>query len=482
MALGEGKGMRMNLVSKVQLRMEKEQLVHPGDAVVVAVSGGPDSVALLHVLFLLSQSMQLRLVVAHLNHGFRGAESDEEAEFVTGLAASLKLPCEIGNIDVPSYIEETSLNPQAAAREKRYDFLHEIADQYGAARIALAHHADDQAETVLMRVIRGTGPSGLAGIPERRREKKVELIRPLLRIYKAEVIQHCEQYGLSYRIDSSNNLRKYFRNQVRLDIMPMLKQYNEQLPESLNRLAEMMHDEDGFMESKAEQAFAEWVMAEPSCCRFSRLDFARLHLALQRRLIKLILSYLALPPERIDFTKIELARKVILQKQTSNVKLDIFEHICLLKEYDDVRFQALVPAVGPFSYQVLLENGEQSIQEAGVRFRFSIQELLETGKEGSPPRPKTAKEAYFDLMGLALPLVFRNRLPGDRIEAYGLNGSKKVKDMFIDAKLPPSQRDAVPLLVDVTGQVLWIPGFRRSKHAAVGVSTKHLLHVELLSE
>lgn len=164
--------METDLVARVERRIEEEKLADAGDVIVVAVSGGPDSVALLHVLFRLADTHQWTIVVAHVNHQFRGIESDAEADFVKELAAGLALPCEIGVIDVPAYIEEASLNGQVAAREKRYEFLHQVADQYGAQRIALAHHADDQAETMLMRILRGTGPSGLVGMPERRREKK----------------------------------------------------------------------------------------------------------------------------------------------------------------------------------------------------------------------------------------------------------------------------------------------------------------------
>ncbi len=161
-----------SLSAKIERYIRDETLIEPGDGVVVAVSGGPDSVALLHLLFALSDRYGWRLVVAHVNHGFRGLESDREAELVSELAQRLGLPLASTYIDMPRYIEETGLNTQAAAREKRYAFLLDTAARYQARRIALAHHADDQAETVMMRMLRGTGPSGLAGIPIRRKEKK----------------------------------------------------------------------------------------------------------------------------------------------------------------------------------------------------------------------------------------------------------------------------------------------------------------------
>jgi tRNA(Ile)-lysidine synthase len=470
----------MTLLEKVKTHIDQEKLFDRGDAIVVAVSGGPDSVALLHILFLLSERYGWKLSVAHVNHQFRGEESDAEAIFVANLAKQWGLPCEIGKIDVPAYIHETSLNGQAAAREKRYEFLHAVADQYSAQRIALAHHADDQAETLLMRLIRGTGPSGLTGIPERRREKKVELIRPFLRIYKSEIENHCLQYELAYCQDSSNELRKYFRNQVRLDIIPMLRSYNEQLPESLNRLADLMQAEDAFMEKAAKGSFDELVTWDSGDIRFSRQDFACLHVALQRRMIKLILSYLALGVENIDFARIELLRNAVLQDQTSNLKLDIDEQVCLVREYNMIHFQKPSASVGTYRYPIMLEASELLIPEAGKKLSFKVVNREAAKVENSAVSSDQRMEAFFDFSQLELPLYARSRSEGDRMQPYGLNGTKKVKDMFIDAKIPPSQRDTLPLIVDAKGQVLWIPGLRQSKHAPVQTETEHVLHMTMI--
>jgi tRNA(Ile)-lysidine synthase len=468
-----------NLMKQVELRIEETKLIRPGDAVVVAVSGGPDSVAMLHVLFLLSERYSWRLVVAHVNHKFRGDESDAEAAFVAELAKSYSLPCEIGNIDVPAYIDQTSLNAQVAAREKRYEFLHEVANRYHATRVALAHHADDQAETIMMRILRGTGPSGLAGMPERRVEKKVELVRPFLRIYKAEVVQYCREHGLEYCMDSSNELRKYARNQIRLDVMPFLRSYNEQLPVALNRMSEMMRAEDDFVEEEAAKAFATIVSLKSAGCRFLSSEFAQAHVALQRRMIKLILAYLSLRLERFDFARLELIRSAILQRKTPTLQLDIGEQYVLIREYDEIRIQASSLTASGYCYELMLQSGDLCIQELGSTFRVTRYEKGTVHDQPDCARGSAA-EAWFDLDQLEGPIFVRSRQAGDRIEPFGLNGSKKVKDMFIDAKIPPSMRDTLPLVVDGRDQILWIPHMRRSRHAVVKASTTHLLHMALL--
>ncbi|MNI44248.1 tRNA(Ile)-lysidine synthase [compost metagenome] len=241
----------------------------------------------------------------------------------------------------------------------------------------------------------------------------------------------------------------------------------------------MIREEDDFMEGHAACTFKEIVTSEPRLCQFSRNEFARLHVALQRRLIKLILVYLDLQVERLDFSRLELMRTTILQTQTSNLQLNIQEGFYLIREYDNIRFQASITAPKAYLYPVDLQNGTLFILEAGFKLGVTVykQDSVANRLEWLP---NTAEEVYLELDQLELPLFVRSRQVGDRIEPHGLNGSKKVKDMFIDAKVPPSLRDTTPLLVDTNGLVLWIVGLRRSKHAPVTNESSRLLHMKLL--
>ncbi|GCL74543.1 tRNA lysidine(34) synthetase TilS [Paenibacillus sp. JMULE4] len=464
-----------SLSAKIERYIRDETLIEPGDGVVVAVSGGPDSVALLHLLFALSDRYGWRLVVAHVNHGFRGLESDREAELVSELAQRLGLPLASTYIDMPRYIEETGLNTQAAAREKRYAFLLDTAVRYQARRIALAHHADDQAETVMMRMLRGTGPSGLAGIPIRRKEKNdVELIRPLLRIYKSELLHYCSAQGLPYCTDSSNLQTKYFRNQIRLDVLPFLSRYNDQLPSALNRLAEMMAGEDDYLEAETLRLYKAHVSRKNDAWFWSAEWFSGVHVALQRRLIKLILSYLASDPESIDFLKIEQMRIAALSKQPTNFRRVIGQNITLSREYDQIAVHTMVLSPLPYVYEIKKNQPELLIPETGVRAEFRW--LIGTTEK---PQTRDMYSACFDVDELAFPVIFRSRRPGDRMRPLGLNGSKKVKDMFIDGKLPLSLREKIPIVTDAKGRILWLPGVRRSGHALAGKETKHVVCMKL---
>lgn len=471
----------MGLLSKVEQTVRDENLIQPGDTVVAAVSGGPDSMALLHLLTEMAERIGFRVTVAHVNHGFRPKESEAEARTVADYAAVLGVPCDIGVLDLPLYIAQTGKNPQAAAREKRYGFLHEIAERRQAAKIALAHHADDQAETVLMRLLRGAGPSGLTGMALRRTEKKVELIRPLLRIYKSEIERHCEVSGIPVCRDSSNEQRKYARNAIRLDAMPMLRHYNDKLPEALNRLADTMRDEDEWMAQQTRRAFEEIATVSAGArgteCRLGAQVFAGLPVALQRRLIKLILEYVFAEDDGFDYARIEAARAIMTRQAKGTAALDMHGRVKLVREYDDIAFFQLPASQLSYTYALRQPGESVALPEIGVELVSEVVRKPEMYGVygGAATESAQQSEACFDCEHVRFPLEIRSRLPGDRMEVLGLKGTKKVKDMFVDGKVPAAARDRVPIVLDASGRILWIPGVRRSAYALVDEPTKDVL-------
>lgn len=471
------------LVREVRRIGHEQQLWSPGDVIVTAVSGGPDSTMLLHILNEISREPDLRLslVCAHVNHGFRGQESDDEAEFVRKMAEELNIPFELGVFDIPAYMEKSGKGGQEAAREKRYEFLQEVAEKYGAHAIALAHHSDDQAETVMMRLLRGSGPTGISGMRMRRKEKKVELIRPLLRMNKNTLVQACDQAGIPYVIDSSNLLPKYMRNEIRMDVLPFLGQYNEQLSESLNRLAEIIAEEDQYLQSETERIYGQLATLQNGETVLRVQDVAGLHLALQRRLIKLILNYLPLGTDDGDFARIEAIRKGVIQSKPTTWNLDLGGGIRCIREYDLIRFVSAraESAIPHYTYVVEYFPAEVSVRDTGHIVHFT---RYEAGTSLPEMMPEGNDEAVFDADGLEYPLTVRSRLAGDSMKVFGLNGSKKVKDIFIDEKIPPSIRSRIPMITDAAGRILWIPGIRRSSVAAVSAHTSSILKMTVERE
>lgn len=477
----------LEMARLVQRTAQDHDLFRSGDKIVIAVSGGPDSIALLHVLHYLAapQRMNLGLVAAHVNHGFR-AESAAEADIVAEIAACLGVPCEIAELDLPAYIEDTGMNAQAAARERRYEFLHRIAGQYSANKIALAHHADDQAETVMMRILRGAGAAGLAGIPVKRIEKNVELIRPFLRIYKTDLIALCENNGFTYVTDLSNDSRKYVRNQIRLDVLPFLGQYNRQIPKALGRIADLLGADNDYMEQVTNHLFADAAEQTENGYMLDRVSVSKLHVALQRRFIKLILSYLAQETdsneEALDFDKIEAVRQGILQPNPTTWKLELTERIHCIRAYERIEFVRWDPAMqttSSYVYDLHSQAGEQYLPMHNSLLRWKQVDFADSKGKPKAFMPTTRFEVFFDAEKVNFPLQVRNRRPGDRMSLFGLNGSKKVQDIFIDDKIAPLLRETIPIITDSNDTILWIPGVRRSAHAVIGEHTSRILHMEL---
>ncbi|MDF2926308.1 MAG: tilS [Paenibacillaceae bacterium] len=453
----------MDLVEQLHETIARHKLFAPGDRIVVAVSGGPDSTALLHLLFLLSARWGWNLVAAHANHGFRPEESEREAGLIREQVLGLGIPFAYEQLDVPAHLEQHGGNPQEAARELRYRFLRAAAGKWQAQKIALAHHAGDQAETVLMRILRGTGITGLAGISMIRQEGNVQLVRPLLRMDKNTLEDFLAARGIPYSVDSSNGKLKYTRNRIRLETIPFLAQYNPSIVESLNRLAELASADDDYMEQEAAIIFRKIANAEPGSVRFSRGDCLGLHVALQRRFIKLILNYLSESMEHHDFPAVEQVRNSLASDAKPNAEIGLPGGICLIREYDRVQLvhNRLPKADMAYTYPLEGISGSIFIPEAAGWISYQFKEADEA------PGAAFVHEACFDAAGLSYPLQVRNRRQGDRMQVFGLNGSKKVKDIFIDAKVPASLRDRVPILTDGRGHLLWIAGHRRSTHAPV---------------
>ena len=455
------------LLSDITATATRKGLWRAGERILVAVSGGPDSVALLHILSQLAKRERFLLTAAHIHHGLRHA-SDQEAEAVQQFCQSLSIPCEYRRLDVPAYKRSSGLNTQLAARELRYRFLYETAERIGASRIALGHHADDQAETVLMRVLRGTGLSGLAGMKMRRNDHGVELIRPLLEVPKSKLTEYCEVQGLGYSEDASNTDRHYLRNALRLDVMPQLQAYNPELREALCRLGEMASQEDELLQSQTEQCYQRLVRPEKDGLFMDRQDLLGLHVALQRRLIKLILYYLSPERDSTSYERVEAMRMAVADESQTTWRTDAGEGIRFAREYERLHWLRsnlhMASEVPQYQYEVSAHEREIIIRETDPPMVFSFHSA-----DAGSGRPANRYEAVFDVQALQFPLTIRNRRTGDRMAVLGLEGTKKVQDMFVDDKIPPSQRGTLPIVCDADGKLLWIPGIRRSSHALTGL-------------
>ncbi|MBW1819515.1 MAG: tRNA lysidine(34) synthetase TilS [Deltaproteobacteria bacterium] len=462
----------MNSDSKILGSVERaiagHGMISRGDGVVVGLSGGPDSVCLLHVLYRLSALLGIRLVAAHFDHGLRPAEDENETRFTTDLAQSLNLPVDSGKwasvqISVKGSMEER-------ARDARYLFLEAVKRKFGCRRIALGHTLDDQAETVLMRLLRGSGPAGLSGIPPCR---EGGIIRPLIDIRRSDVEAYLARNGLSYVTDSSNSERHILRNRIRLDLLPVLKDYQPKIIEHLARTARIMRDDEGWMEGVA----AEWLSetaetGENGDIRIPVAAFNRLHRALKSRVIRLAMKKTAGTLRRVDAGHVEAVGR-LADSRRPQARLDLPNNLTARRVYEHL-------VIAPF-HEAVVHEFSYTIDGPGTCRVEAIQRsiTLTFDHAETPTRNgNTPSTALLNGDRITFPLTVRNFRPGDRFVPLGMAGHKKVKDFFIDLKLPAPDRHRVPILLQGE-DIMWICGYRIDDRFKVTPDTRRVLRVTL---
>src|SRR5215510_3841055 len=469
----------MTLQDRVKKTIEKHQMIMPGDGLLVTVSGGPDSVALLHLLCSFREDLRLRLEVAHLQHGIRGVEAQEDAKFVAELVAKLRLPLHLKETDLPRIRSAAGKgNLEALARAERYRFFAAVARERKLGKVATAHTQDDQAETVLMWLLRGSGLKGLGGMPlvhpldgaNVEPASRLLVVRPLLYVSRAEIEAYLKEKDLTFRLDRSNQDVSFLRNWIRLKLIPQLKEkIDGNLLTRLAQQAELIRQEDDLMDDLARAALDEMRTAE-GINRGSLLSHSK---AMQRRLVRLWIEATRGHLRGLDFQHVESLLDLIADGPPQG-RLSIPGGWQLVKEYENLKLDKQSRKMGQqcpcYSYN--LRFGEDLlIHEAGL----TIQSL-----EISPSLarlPDNFMEAVFDIASLTPDLTLRNFRRGDRFQPLGMAGHKKVKELFIEKKVPLAVRASLPLLV-LGDEVIWIPGYGRSEHGKVTLATKAILHLK----
>ena len=469
----------MDLLRKVTESIKRHRWLSNGDAVLVAVSGGPDSVALLHLLCELRNELELRLEVAHLQHGIRGEAAHGDAQFVAESAKKFKLPFHFKEVNIPQLRSRAGKgNLEAMAREERYRFFAEVAQERGLTKIATAHTEDDQAETMLMWFLRGAGRKGLAGMSPIQRlgeardigAQDILLIRPLLEVSKAEIIEYLHQKHLSYRLDRTNQDTNFLRNWIRLDLIPQLKErIDPQLPSRLARAAELLRDEEELLDSLARAELDRIRSAK----ELNRELFLKRGTAMRRRILRLWIEETRGQLRGVDFAHVEELLKLI-ERAAPQGRLAIPGGWELVKEYETIKLEKRFRRLPRVCYSYQLGIGmELSVPEAGMTL------LSERVADPHPKLPDDFMEAVFDMASLPEALTVRNFRNGDRFQPLGMAGHKKLKDLFIEKKVPLSVRETLPLL-SVGEEILWIPGYGRSEIAKIGPQTKAALRLKAI--
>jgi|LSQX01.1.fsa_nt_gb tRNA(Ile)-lysidine synthase len=475
-------------IRNVSLTITRYDMLAPGDKVVVGVSGGPDSVSLLHALYVLRDEFGVSLHVAHLNHMLRGEAADEEAEYVEGLADKLGIRCTVEAVDVREYAEKARVSIELAARDVRYDFYRRTAVDEGASKVALGHHAGDQAETVLLRLIRGTGLSGLGGIPAVRpldSTGDITVIRPLIDLTPLEIRSYCHEAQLVYYIDASNESPVYLRNRIRHELIPLLEQdYNPRVVRTLSTTAELAEDDDDYISRKVRKKLGQIAeVTLPHKVVISIPGLGRQHIAIQRRIVRQAVCSLAGELDDFQFIHVEKVLELAGTGKTgSRISLPgglqarrDYEQI-IIEWAEGVQSQASLPKENRLFEYRLQVPGRTDIPEACITIEADIFDIEHKPGLLNAISSTDDDEAYFDLGLIGENITVRNRRPGDRLSPLGMKGRKKLKDVFIDKKISRNIRDNIPVITWGT-EILWVVGLCVSDFAKLSPATEKVLHL-----
>ena len=456
------------IFKKVKQTISRYRMTSPGDLCIVAVSGGPDSVCLLHILHELEQELGIKLVVAHYDHGLREAEDEAETQFVQDLASSMNLPFET---ERASFLrKESTSSLEEKARNARYGFLERLKDRLQAQKIAVGHNLNDQTETILMRLLRGSGPPGLAGIPPHRDNM---IIRPLIETKRDEIEAYLTARELSYVIDSSNLETRYLRNRIRLQLLPSLLEYQPRLLELLGKMAVVLREDDNYLQGEAEH----WLEMESQTGKKGEIlipvsSFSSLPLPLRNRVTRNLIMRLKRTLRRIDQSHIESVYDLALSKKPQG-SLDLPDGLTVKRIYDKLAF-TLFNGEKTDAFHYLLQGPGTFYLDRIARSITLVE--MEGAVEVTPNNHEWT--AYLDADKLQYPLVVRNFRPGDRFVPLGMTGQKKIKDYFIDLKIPSDIRASIPLLISQDTPV-WICGHRIDDRFKVTSATRRILKVTL---
>lgn len=465
-----------DLESRVCRFIQSHRLVMPGQKLLVAVSGGPDSVCLLHVLSHLREGLGITLHIAHLNHRLRGADSEADAEYVAALAQRLGIPATLEERDVLDYQSEKRLSLEEAARDVRYNFLSRVAEDVGAASVAIGHTRDDHIETVLMHLLRGTGTRGLRGLQAVGQfvlgGQRLTVVRPLLETSRAETVDYCNEHGLSPRLDITNLALGPFRNRIRLKLLPLLHSYNPRITDALLRSARIAADDLALLDSEVAKVWDSVVQKKGGSVIISKAEFLALAPAVKRELLRKALERLVGNLKDIEARHIEAMLAAL--NRPAGRRIILPGGLTFAINYDRYLLGFDLAALAPLP----LLDKEYPLDVPGVTDLpgWRVDASVITPEE---PQQEDPFLAYFDFDKTGDQLVFRSHHPGDRFQPLGMAQPKKLNRFMIDSKIPVAWRGRVPIVCSPQ-QIIWVAGWRIDERTKITAKTSRILRLRML--
>lgn len=457
--------------SQVKAIIKKHKLIDRSDKIVIGVSGGHDSMTLLYVLEGLKEELDFEIAVAHINHGIRGAEADADEDYVRGISKDLGLEFYSLKANMDEYAKEHKLTSEEAGREIRYDFFRQTLKKSGGNKIAVAHNKDDQAETLLMRFMRGTGIDGLRGMEFKTRD----IIRPILDVERSEIEKYCEDMSISPRIDKTNMMPIYGRNKVRLELIPYIeKTFNSNITNTLARTSEIMKVDSDFLMEYTEEKFMACLEEKGKAkivLDIGKLD--SLHKAVKTRVIRRAIEELITNLKGIEKKHIEDICKLINNQKTGK-KINLTNNIIVTSSYENLIIEKNIKTQDLSFNHRLGINTTTHIEVLASKIKSNVYPIEDVNIDFNNKLVKC-----FDYDNIKSEIYVRNRKNGDRFSPIGMIGSKKLKSFFIDEKIPKEERDKTPLILEGEN-IIWVVGHRISEDYKVTSNTSRVLVLEYI--
>mgnify|MGYP000007387901 FL=1 len=461
------------MLDKVIDYIKENELIQQGDNILVALSGGPDSVCLLHILYGLKNKFNLTLGAIHINHMLRDEEADKDEKYIIELCDELGINHYVKRINIEYVAKAANVSLEVAGRNERYKAFEEIRTKYGYNKIAVAHNANDQAETILMRVMRGTGLEGLTGIKAKREDG---IIRPILCLNRQEIEKYCEEKKLNPRIDASNYERIYSRNKIRLDILPYMKEhFNKDIVDTLNRMTTLLQKDNEFIEEYSQKCYNIYCENLGGKLKISNELFKREMDSIITRVI--IRAFKEISNSHQNFEMKHIYEIFSLANKDTGKRLNLTNKIICENLYGDIIF-----IKEEKHKQELCDNREIRINKSEICKKIAFDnytisfEVIENSNKVEFSKNSLIK--LFDYDNIEKEIIIRYRKDGDKIVPLGMNGNKKLKDIFIDLKIPREDRNSIPVLC-FDDKISWIVGYKTSQLFKVTKDTKKILKITI---
>lgn len=454
------------LIDTLRHTVEKHALFKPGDTLVVGFSGGADSTALLYLLTSL-KDYSLKLIAAHLNHGLRGIDSDNDEEFCRLTSEKLGIQFITKKLNISTIAKKNHINLEDAGRQERISFFDEILRLNSATAVALAHHADDQTETVLMRLLRGSGMTGLSGICYKNEKGYV---RPLLDIPSTDLKNWLSQKKISWCEDATNNDIKYLRNRIRHQLIPLLKSYNPSICQTINKTSDLMKTDDDFLQEETFRLFTLLCKISKNSIYFDSRKLLKLHPSIQRRLIRMV--YQKLNGSLNSFDTEHCLKIIELCKISKNGRISLPNGIQVYKSYKEIVFTILDLQRDELTPLNILEPGKYTLSDGS--------QILICEENTTCIKFESKRTMSIDGDKAAFPWLVRSYKAGDIFQPSGMNGHKKIKNLFIDLKIPLQIRKTIPLFI-ADKEIFWVGGIRHSGKVAISGESKKIITIKLFS-